>query len=217
MSLIHAIWQVLKSFMGGNVCEKVINLNFCFLLLTSCNTLEITNNSSSFISEPEYVDVCFIIPQTIVEMMSDFKCDNVVTFEVLSAKSEINMETTDENHTDYINIVKAKVDRSYKGDIKNGEIFNIVQLGDGVHQIYQHIEETLGYYKSGEKYLAFLEDLELEKSKKELIKGVNKAYSANSHTGQFLINENDEIIKHPSKYDLFPDAKTVDDIINQIP
>ena len=40
----------------------------------------------------------------------------------------------------------------------------------------------------------------------EILKNIKEYYAAEAYCGQFLINENNEIIKHPSEYDLFPDA-----------
>ena len=76
-------------------------------------------------------------------------------------------------------------------------------MGDNVHQIFKHIDETLGYYEIGQKYLAFLWKSDYNE---EILKNIKEYYAAEAYCGQFLINENNEIIKHPSEYDLFPDA-----------
>lgn len=101
-----------------------------------------------------------------------------------------------------------------KGNLKKEDIIYVRQMGDNVHQIFKHIDETLGYYEIGQKYLAFLWKSDYNE---EILKNIKEYYAAEAYCGQFLINENNEIIKHPSEYDLFPNAKTVDEIIEQIP
>lgn len=158
-----------------------------------------------------YVETIYAIPQDVQDLMTDF--NNVATFEVISTEPVSYYSEASES-TEYAYIAKVKILNSFKGPIKNGNIIYIMQHGDNAHQIYRKVEETLGYFIKGQRYLGFLEKSDFTE---EVLKGVKEYYFIESYCGQFLINENNEIIKHPSEYDLFPDAKTVDDIIEQIP
>lgn len=181
--------------------QKVICCLIAIVFISGCGEKPIA----------EYVETLYAIPQNVQDLMRYY--NNIATFEVLSTEPVSYYSEASES-TEYVHIAKVKILASLKGNFKKEDIIYVRQMGDNVHQTFKHIDETLGYYEIGQKYLAFLWESDYNE---EILKDIKKYYVAEAYCGQFLINENNEIIKHPSEHDLFPDAKTVDDIIEQIP
>lgn len=164
-------------------------------------------------SEAAYIYDCGIIYETASDMMDTF--DTVATFEITATRSAMydqNQETGS-----YMLVSEARVINAYSGSLKNNDKVYLLQNGDGVNEIWQSIDETLGYYKKGQKYLAFVSPRDLDTDFRKLIDvGSKPVFSAFAYSGQYLIDENGNILEHPSNYDLFPDAKSVDEIISEI-
>lgn len=195
--------------------KKLLTVFMC-LFLTGCgSTISIV--SSQLSSNPEYIYDSVKIYTAVSDMLTTHK--NVATLEIISTRTETSPSTENEEKKDYYLFSKAKIINAYRGNLKSGDIIYLYQLGDGSNTIWQSTDTTLGYYQKGQRYLTFMSAMDFDEQFRNQFNIVKNdlVFYANPYTGQFLINKNNEIIKHPSEYDLFPDAKTVDDIIEQIP